>query len=85
VSRTIRRGRSLAAALLLPLGLAVLAGPGRGVAGDPDYVPTEDPAHPRIRYADSLVSLNDRCAVRQGKLSTTYAPVYVNGRPIGFC
>lgn len=49
------------------------------------YVPTADLAHPKIRYADSLLSLNDRCPVRTGKLSTTYKPVYVNGQPIGFC
>jgi hypothetical protein len=49
------------------------------------YVPTADLEHPKIRYADSLLSLNDRCPVRTGKLSTTYKPVYVNGQPIGFC
>jgi hypothetical protein len=49
------------------------------------YVPTADLNHPKVRYADSLVSLNDRCPVRTGKLSTTYKPVYVNHRPIGFC
>jgi hypothetical protein len=50
-----------------------------------EYVPTADLEHPKIRYTDTLVSLNDRCPVRTGKLSTTYKPVYVNGRPIGFC
>lgn len=49
------------------------------------YVPTSDLEHPKVRYADSLLSLNDRCPVRTGKLSTTYKPVYVNGQPIGFC
>ena len=49
------------------------------------FVPTADPEHPRIRYADSLLSLNDRCAVRQGKLNPAFRPVYVNGKPIGFC
>jgi hypothetical protein len=49
------------------------------------YVPQTDLQHPKVRYADSLVSLNDRCPVRTGKLSTTYKPVYVNHRPIGFC
>ena len=49
------------------------------------YVPTADLEHPKVRYADSLLSLNDRCPVRTGKLSTTYKPVYVNGQPIGFC
>ena len=85
MSRTSRKGWPWAFAALLPLGLAALVGPGFGVAVGQEYVPEDDPAHPHIRYLDSLVSLNDRCAVRQGKLSTTYAPVYVNGRPIGFC
>ena len=49
------------------------------------HVPGSDPEHPRIQYADSLVSLNDRCIVRQNKLSTSIPPVYVNGMPIGFC
>ena len=50
-----------------------------------EYVPTADLEHPKVKYSDSQVSMNDRCPVRQGKLSTTYKPVYVNGRPIGFC
>jgi hypothetical protein len=48
-------------------------------------VPTSDPQHPRIRYADSLLSLNDRCMVRQGTLNPSFKPVYLNGRPVGFC
>ncbi|HET9951639.1 MAG TPA: hypothetical protein VFS09_07595 [Candidatus Eisenbacteria bacterium] len=48
-------------------------------------VPTKDPQHPRIRYQDSLLSLNDRCIVRGGTLNPIFRPVYVNGRPIGFC
>jgi hypothetical protein len=49
------------------------------------YVPQPDLAHPKIQYADSTVSMNDHCPVRHGKLNTGYKPVYVNGRPIGFC
>jgi hypothetical protein len=48
-------------------------------------VPTKDPQHPRIRYQDSLLSLNDRCMVRGGTLNPTFRPVYINGRPVGFC
>jgi hypothetical protein len=48
-------------------------------------VPTKDPQHPRIRYEDSLLSLNDRCMVRGGTLNPTFRPVYINGRPVGFC
>lgn len=49
------------------------------------YVPTVDPAFPRIKYADSLESLNDRCIIRKEKLNPNVRPVYVNWRPIGFC
>ena len=49
------------------------------------YVPTADPDHPRLRYADSLDSVNDRCAVRKNKLNPKVRPVYVNKRPVGFC
>jgi hypothetical protein len=49
------------------------------------YVAGADTAHPRIIYADSLTSLNDRCAVRQTKMALMRKPVYVNGRPVGFC
>ncbi len=70
------------------LGAAILAGltgtapvPARGQG----IVTTKDPAHPRVQYADSLISLNDRCIVRQGALNPAFKAVYVNGKPIGFC
>jgi hypothetical protein len=78
--RELARASSLAAtALALGLGLA------RPYAHGQEYVPSPDLSHPKIRYGDSLVSLNDRCPVRQGKLNGTYAPVYVNRYPVGFC
>ena len=49
------------------------------------HMPTGDPSFPRIRYADSLLSVNDRCAVRKNKLNLKVRPVYVNRQPIGFC
>ena len=49
------------------------------------YVPTADPAHPRLKFADSLVSPNDRCVVSHDKLNPRVRPVYVNGVPMGFC
>ena len=49
------------------------------------YVPQPDLQHPKIQYADSLVSLNDRCMVRQGKLGLSHPPVYVSRHPVGFC
>lgn len=50
------------------------------------YVQSSDPAHPRVRYLDGQVSLNDSCAIRRGsKLSRRVPPMFVNGQPIGFC
>jgi hypothetical protein len=77
-----RRSRAAGAAVLAAvLGIALSGPPTRAQV----YVPTKDLQHPKVRYADSLLSMNDRCPVRTGKLSTTYKPVYVNNRPIGFC
>lgn len=50
-----------------------------------EYVPQADEHFPRIRYADAQESLNDRCPVRLAKLNLKMDPVYVNGRPVGFC
>jgi len=49
------------------------------------YVPGTEEKLPRLRYADGQISLNDRCPVRHAKLNPKMAPVYVNGKPIGFC
>jgi hypothetical protein len=50
------------------------------------YVLGPDPAHPRVRYLDGQLAENESCAVQLGnKLSRRVPPVYVNGRPIGFC
>ena len=49
------------------------------------YVPTADPKRPRLKFADSLLSANDRCIVAQNKLNPRVRPVYVNGVPMGFC
>ncbi len=51
----------------------------------PEYVPGTEEDFPRLRYGDSQVSVNDRCPVRRAKLNPAIAPVYVNGRPVGFC
>jgi hypothetical protein len=41
---------------------------------------------PRVRYfEDGQLSINDRCAVRRVKLNPRVTPVWVNGRPVGFC
>ena len=69
-----------ALALSIVLACAVL-----GAASAQRYVATKDPDFPKIKYADSLVSVNDRCIVSQAKLNPKMAPLYVNGVPIGFC
>jgi hypothetical protein len=69
-------------ALVLALALACAC---LGAASAQRYVATKDPDFPRIKYADSLTSANDRCIVSQAKLNPKMAPLYVNGVPIGFC
>ena len=50
-----------------------------------EFVEAQD-SFPHVRYFDTkLVSINDRCAVRKVKLNPKMPPVYVNGRPVGFC
>lgn len=71
---TLSAGGILALALLAPE-------PGR----IPEYVQGDNAQFPRIRYADSRISINDRCPVRLAKLNTKMAPLYVNGEPVGFC
>jgi len=83
VTNSTIKGWMAAGALASALGLALATG--TRPASSQTYVPTADLEHPKIRYADSTVSLNDRCPVRHGKLNPAYVPVYVNGRPVGFC
>jgi hypothetical protein len=69
------------AAVAIVLGVSVfVAGPWAQ-----RYVPAADPALPRLKYPDSLVSANDRCMVTKKKLNPKVRPVYVNGVPMGFC
>lgn len=72
-----------APAALLMAAAAFLFVPAPGVAQR--YVATPDSLHPRIKYADSLISANERCMVAQQKLNLRVRPVYVNGVPMGFC
>jgi hypothetical protein len=75
-------GRALQAAIVLA-GTLVLVGAPRIDAQR--RVQAADPDHPKLKYADSLVSLNDRCMVRKNKLNPRVRPVYVNRQPVGFC
>ena len=39
-----------------------------------------------VRYWDrDLVSLNEQCPNTRARLNPAIEPIYVNGRPIGFC
>lgn len=40
---------------------------------------------PRMRYANGETTINDRCPVRKVALNRRLAPLFVNGRPLGFC
>lgn len=80
--RFVRSGRAFRTAVFLLAGAALFAAV---PAGSQRYVPTADPEHPRLKYADSLVSLNDRCMVRMVKMNPKVRPVYVSRMPVGFC
>jgi YHS domain-containing protein len=79
---SLRPIRALAAAALLG---ALAAAPAPRPALAQRYVPGEHSEFPKVKYADSLESVNDRCIVKKTKLSRTIRPIYVNWRPIGFC
>lgn len=49
------------------------------------YVPSGDPYLPRVQYSDGQTSMNKRCTVRKILMTTTTRPVYINGKPLGFC
>lgn len=70
----------------VPFALAVLLLPGIAPqARAQRYIPSGDPYLPRVQYSDGLVSINKRCTVRKILMTTTTRPVYINGRPLGFC
>ncbi len=69
-------------AILVPLALVVALAT---TVEAQRFVPGSDPGRPRLKFADSLVSANDRCIVAREKLNRSVRPVYVNGVPMGFC
>ena len=81
--------KNAALGLLMASLLSVAACGGRPAELVPPVGKAElvDPSaeHPRIRFADGLISANDLCPVTKRKLSVAFPPVYVNGLPIGFC
>jgi hypothetical protein len=81
------RSRYVGAAWLLAVAAAACGGrPAELVppVGTPVLLDPDAP-FPKIRFADGMVSANDRCPVTKRKLSVHFPPVYVNGQPIGFC
>ncbi len=45
-----------------------------------------DAPYSPIHYTErDLASSNDQCPVQRQRLSLMIEPIYVNGRPIGFC
>ena len=50
-----------------------------------ELLPGAEPEYPRLRFLDGSISLNDRCPVSGTRLNPRMDPLYVNGRPIGFC
>jgi len=73
--------RTLAAALFVACAVALAAAPAHAQR----YVATADTSRPKLRFADSLTSANDRCVVTHNKLNPQIHPLYVNGQPVGFC
>ena len=68
------------AVLGIASAVACSQGEAPAVAVDPEA------EYSAMRYSDSgLASLNDRCPVSGTPLSPDIEPLYVNGRPIGFC
>jgi hypothetical protein len=75
-------------------GFAALALPSAGVAAPAAKGQTPPPRmmaqhfyapiFEKERY-DSVLSLNDHCPVKHGKLNTNIRPTYINRQPVGFC
>jgi YHS domain-containing protein len=38
-----------------------------------------------LQYADGSQTLNDRCPIHQDRLNPALRPLFVNGKPVGFC
>jgi hypothetical protein len=79
---------------LVLAGFVALLAPSAGIAAPAPKAKTPPPREiaPRFyapifekeRY-DSVLSLNDHCPVKHGKLNTNIRPTYINRQPVGFC
>jgi len=79
------RARDMALALSALAALALIGATPRRSITFGAFEPGGDAAFPRVRYADSLVSLNAQCVMSHSKLSVKVRPLYVNRTPVGFC
>lgn len=80
--RTGARGALLALVTTWAALAACAAPPGAGAFA----LRSADPERARVRYEDGQVSANDSCMVRVARgVSPGMPPLYVNGRPVGFC
>ena len=87
--------RNAAPSLAGLAGLAtLLAMASPGLAAAPAKAPVKaPPARPQAFYApvfkqemyESLLSVNERCPVKHGKLNPSVRPTYINRQPVGFC
>jgi len=84
-------GEPLFLAMLAPVLLLATEGcssnnpPQRVQALKPAVYFDNNSEFPRIEFGNGQVSINDRCPVRRTKLNLRMPPIYVNGRPVGFC
>ena len=84
----MRSGRRIMSlAVLLPLFAGCGSeGPPRPIEDTAEVAYVDgDAEFPKLRFGDGQISLNDRCMVRQAKLNDRLSPIYVNGKPVGFC
>lgn len=71
-------------AAILSFLLLSLVHPATASMSLPEKVPVEGGDTYRLRFGSTL-SLNDKCPVAKRGLNPRMRPVWVNGKPIGFC
>jgi len=84
---------ALGKSVLALVGWTVLAGAQVGAAPAPPAATPAPRPVPQRFYApvfakakyDSVLSVNDRCPVKHGRLNPNIRPTYINRQPVGFC
>jgi hypothetical protein len=77
--RIARRSRRAKLVGLLAMTIAASA------FAAPEKIPVGETERHHIRYDDGTLTINDFCPVLQRPLGPVKSPVFVNGRPVGFC